>query len=560
MPKTFNLWSAPWINTDKGCLPMSDVIFRANEIRYIWGHTSLETFGILRLLTAAVQDIEQPQSQRAVADILKNQTFTASRIATWAGQYAERLDLFGDRPFLQAVAEDIPAALLDDKDYKASFPSARIAIDIPTGESVTRDGRGENDHLFCPACAARALTVPGPWYSSGGNGLAKSINGVPPLYAVPGGSNLLEVLARSLVWPDVYPDNIGYDDPLVPWRYDGFHKKEQERSKPSLLHGLLFLPRRLRLYPEPGPDVCTRCGQKTDTPIARVHFTQGERFSQGDDRHKFADPFVVNETRSKKNGESWLQPVQVGKVRGWHEIILGMVKGHQSLAMQPWDIPTWQYFGTATTQAKYHHWFSATCTRPSRNISDALTFTESLIGFTAKIAARAILGPDAKPQAVIKKQEFLRREMWQLVYQPFQPALADDCPENMIPWEQAVIDLVLDLHYRKTRHFVSLDTIARNELALMAWVRDNRKWYQPAEAELETGIGWLLKKRGMKPGAFASLLEGSATQARETLKSYGIDPDEERTEKALRAWNSPRQITQRVWLRDYFYQPKKNKE
>jgi hypothetical protein len=554
--RNFNLWRDPWMISPGGLVSIRDAL--TTDIAWVRGQTPLETAGILRLLAAILQDIARPRAIRDVLEVITS-GLDADALARWERQYQARLDLFGERPFFQAVADDILPALETDKQYKAADTVARLCPDIPTGTSVARNGERDEAHLFCPACAARALTVPGPLYGSGGSGFMKSINGVPPLYAYPRTDNLLSSLAYCLAWDGspIWAGEIGYDDPAVPWRFDGFHAEKRAVASPSLLHGLTWQPRRIRFYPE-GPGRCTRCGASADITIRKTHFSPGERFEMGDDKQRFADPFVVMRAKTSKT-KSWSAPVIPPPVPGWHEFLLGAAMVDQSAIMGQWaTLTTWTLIGAGTNQAKYRYWFEQPIDLPGKHLAEALIFADSLIGFAVNLLKRKNLNPDQRKREKVRL-DLVRARLWGAAYQPFAPILADDSADNMPAWEQSLVDLVLDAHWENARPLFKPADLSKNELALMAWIRDNRKWVIPNEAPQEPGVGRILRQRGMKPAEFNRLLGAPMPEARATLAKYGIDTSDEKIEKLLAAWASPRESTQRRWMRDYYYQPKKEK-
>lgn len=529
---SFSLWSDPWIRTDRGLVSIQDVLL--GDGRYqLSGMTPFEDAGVMRLLTAICIDAVRPGGP--VSEL------PAADIERWAAQYAHRLDLFGERPFLQAVAPDIPQTLAAEADYKASSPVGRIFPLVPTGSSVVLGREREDDHKLCPACAARGLTIPGPFYSAGGVGYRKSVNGVPPVYCYPVAGHLKADVAAAMCWPEIFGGDMGYDDPLVPWRYEGDYQAKVELKSASLLLGLVFLPRRIRLYPEPG-GVCTSCGARTSVLIRRIHFSQGQSLFG---EQLFVDPYVITK-RIEAKGKTWEKKFVPAKTLAWQDVPVALLEGFRSPLMAARsDVSEWRFYGAGNDKAKYYYVFGQRLAYPAGHLADGFRFTSGLIFLASRILKDAT------------RKDF-SAHMWEAVYRPFQIILVDSSPEQMIPWEQDVVDTILDLHWRLSRN-IPRPLATKNEMALMAWIRDHRKWRDPAEPPDEPGIGKRLKRLGMRPQEFLRLLEEGATRVKQVLAEYRIDG--EAVDEAMARWGLPGEFIQRAWLRDYFHIPsEKDKE
>lgn len=95
-----------------------------------------------------------------------------------------------------------------------------------------------------PPAAARLLTVFAPFMTAGGAGLSPSINGAPPIYALPVGFNLYETLCLNLPWKR---DETG--DGKVAWRE--LRVPGSERVEATHPEALTWRPRKVQLVPDP---------------------------------------------------------------------------------------------------------------------------------------------------------------------------------------------------------------------------------------------------------------------------------------------------------------------
>jgi CRISPR system Cascade subunit CasA len=288
---SFNLWTEPWITVEQIDGELADVslemaLSQAHEYRTLYDPSPLVIVGIHRLLTAIVQDIFDPQQEEDLVDIWDAGQFAGTRVSDFGAQYADRFDLFSaDAPFMQSA----DLALESGKGAKTI---TYLMPQMPAGSAVTHYHHGEaEEQIFCSVCAARGLLTIPPFASSGGAGIKPSINGVPPIYVIPGGDTLFESLAASLILPDYQPEAASQEEDRVWWKREPIVERKAIVQAVGYLHSLTFPARRVRLHPEPLSETCTRC--------ARVH-TWGVRkmtYKMGESRPKKAmdwrDPFAA---------------------------------------------------------------------------------------------------------------------------------------------------------------------------------------------------------------------------------------------------------------------------
>jgi len=316
---SFNLWSAPWITVEQsdGALAemgIEETLLRASELRAIYDPSPLVIVGIHRLLTAVLQDALEPQRPSDLRRLWEGGCFPEAKIRQFGAMYAHRFDLFSeDEPFLQSA--DLPRQ--PPPRAKGVKPVTYLMPDFPAGTEVThyRHGAAE-DNAFCLTCAARGLVTIPPFATSGGAGIKPSINGVPPIYVLPGGKTLFESLTASLVLPDprYQPAAASTTKDAVWWKREPLVKHKAVVHEVGYLHSLTFPARRVRLHPERLDANCSRCGQNSSWGVRSMVYQMGE--SRPKDAPFWFDPFAAYRIRGEK------EPVPIRPVEGkalWRE-------------------------------------------------------------------------------------------------------------------------------------------------------------------------------------------------------------------------------------------------
>jgi len=294
----FNLWTEPWIALEKphGAIEhagIEQVLLNAGEYRAIYDPSPLTVVGIHRLLVAILQFVVQPEKDADLKDLWKAGKFPPDLIEAFGRQYASRFDLFSEKePFLQSA--DIP--LSADKNAK---PVAYLAPEIPAGTGITHYRHGEEgEQIFCPACAARGLVAIPAFATSGGAGIKPSINGVPPIYILPGGKTLFESLAASLTRPGYQPEIASRKKDDVWWVRTPVVGKSSTVHQVGYLHSLTFPARRVRLHPEVLHAKCSRCNAESEWMVHQMVFEMGE--SRPKDSEFWFDPFAAYKIDKEK--------------------------------------------------------------------------------------------------------------------------------------------------------------------------------------------------------------------------------------------------------------------
>jgi CRISPR system Cascade subunit CasA len=312
----FNLWTDAWIQLEKPeggkvHLGIEQALLNAHLYNGIYEASPLFIVGIHRLLTAILQFILAPNKEAELIKLWNIPNLPSEKIMQFGQKYAHRFDLFSvDEPFYQSA--DVPIEPHKGDNLKSV---AYLAHDIPSGTQQTHYHHGnEDDQCFCPVCLAGGLVSLPAFSTSGGRGIKPSINGVPPLYVIPGGKTLLESLMLSLTLPDYQPQVRSTGEDLAWWVRKPIVPRNSEVISVGYLHSLTFATRRVRLFPERMDTACTRCGVQTHWGVRKVIFEMGE--CRPKKSPAWFDPFAAYHIREKG------VPVPVRPIEGkatWRE-------------------------------------------------------------------------------------------------------------------------------------------------------------------------------------------------------------------------------------------------
>lgn len=336
---SFNLWTEPWITVERedgspDILNLPDTLLQAPRLRALYDPSPLVVVGIHRLLTAILQDIFDPQYEEDLADIWQAGEFAEDAIQQFGAQYAHRFDLFSEtEPFMQSA--DLPIQLR--KQDKSKLKSvANLFQEIPAATAVAHYWHGnDSDYVLSPSNAAKGLLVIPAFSSSGGAGIKPSINGVPPIYILPGGNALFKQLTASLVTPHYQPQVRDTETDLVWWRREPIVEHKKELALVGYLHSLTFPARRVRLHPEYGPIQCSRSGESSSWGVRTMIFQMGE--SRPKEAAFWFDPFAAyrlpDEKAKNKKPPTPIRPVE-GRVL-WREYAGLFLQNQHETTRQP---------------------------------------------------------------------------------------------------------------------------------------------------------------------------------------------------------------------------------
>ena len=290
---SFNLWQQPWIDLERpdGTVirqGIRDTLLDAHQIRGIFSTSPLEIVGIHRLLTAILQDMVHPSSSRDIQKLWQSGRVPSDQLDEFGERFAGRFDLFSpDQPFMQT--RDLPLVPTKGTPKK---PVTYLAPELPCATAVAHYHHVlDAQQSFCPTCCARGLVVIPAFATSGGAGIKPSINGVPPIYVLPGGRTLFESLVASLILPNYQPQIRKMDNDAAWWRRPAQIEKSGEVDSVGYLESLTFPARRVRLYPARNGEKCSRCGGSSPLVVREMTFEMG--LSRPKDSPFWRDPFAA---------------------------------------------------------------------------------------------------------------------------------------------------------------------------------------------------------------------------------------------------------------------------
>ena len=331
----FNLWTDPWITLERpdgarDCLGIDQALLRAHEYAAIYEPSPLIVVGVHRLLTAVLQAALAPQGPADLQDLWASGRFPLEPLAEFRRRFAQRFDLFSaEAPFMQSA--DLPR---DAPTRGQAKTVAYLTPELPAATEIAhyRHGRGDA-HAYCPPCAAGGLVAQPAFATSGGAGIRPSINGVPPIYLLPGGLTLFHSLAASVLLPEYQPEVASPHTDQPWWQRAALVARSQELTEVGYLHSLTFAPRRVRLHPERLETACTRCGRPTQRAVRTMVYEMGE--SRPKDSAFWFDPFAAYRLPTSK-GRAVPAPVRPipGKAT-WREFATLFLRTHQAASRRP---------------------------------------------------------------------------------------------------------------------------------------------------------------------------------------------------------------------------------
>lgn len=469
---TFNLWTEPWITLERpdGGIEREGIeqtLLRAHEFAFIYEPSPLIVVGIHRLLTAILQDALDPRRDQHLLDLWKAGQFPAQAVREFGGQYAECFDLFSpDAPFLQSA--DLP--LQPDKRDKIKSV-AYLTPEMPAGTGVTHYRHGTQEaHFFCPSCAAGGLVAMPAFATSGGAGIKPSINGVPPIYVLPGGRSLFESLFSSLLLPEYQPEVASPEQNAAWWARQPIVERRHEVHKVGYLHSLTFPARRVRLHPAQAHAPCTRCGHVAEWGARTMVFQMGE--SRPKDAPFWFDPFAAYRLPSGKSKKALPTPIRPVAGRAtWREfagLFLHRPESAKNQTLRPRvidqmidldigaDLETWPFrcIGMRTDmKAKIFEWVDADLGVPPALLDDpkggmmvdqAIQFATVCERIITGVFRRVFSDQSQKRERHQRLKLRMRGDYWAALADPFrQFVLAAADPDRRDTEERYWLDTVV---------------------------------------------------------------------------------------------------------------------
>ena len=257
----YDLLKEPWIpvvTMDNQTLRVGiyELISGAHMLKEVAEPSPMKEYGIYRMLCAFVMDAYRIQDEYEYRDMLDEGHFDTNVLDDYIGQCETEgtsFDLFDEmHPFMQSP--------YDEKIDKESNikPVAAMDYSLPSGNNhIHFDHTLEKDSIMTADEAARTLMAVNVFCTAAAQGYPSTINGAPPLYCIIKGKNLFETLAFSVTTEN--RSELEYDNPKVFWRENKKVIPKEKVAITSVLYGMTFPCRRVRLIPETdGNSICVR--------------------------------------------------------------------------------------------------------------------------------------------------------------------------------------------------------------------------------------------------------------------------------------------------------------
>jgi len=279
----YNLLEEPWINTldltGKRCtMGIKCLLKKAHELKEIIDPSPMVQYSIYRFLIALVMDAFSIQDIEDIEKVIDNGQLDKDLINDYTKKWYKRFDLFDiEHPFYQSPPSEYdPSNTKDISELFMQFPTGVNPIHFYHMKS--------EEHAISPAICARGLCTIPAFALQGGTGYSPGINGTPPWYILVSGKNLCETLVlNSCGMPIAEASGSG----SVAWRTDDPIIPKKEVKEVSLLEGLTFQPRYVRLIPTEGGK-CTFTNKDSKVLVRNIYYQPGLKW-----RGDWRDPHVA---------------------------------------------------------------------------------------------------------------------------------------------------------------------------------------------------------------------------------------------------------------------------
>lgn len=294
---SYNLLTEPWIPVMDGAgniknMGIVDTLKESYSLIEVSDSSPLVQFGVYRLLIAFVMDALELKNERGLAKAIERKQFDPEVIDSYAEKWKNRFDLFDkEQPFMQSPEN----ASLETEKVPIHFLLLHIS---PSYNNQFLYHGLEDSHAFSSELCARGLVAIPPFITAGGRGYSPSINGSPPLYILVKGDNMFQTILYNTCVIDPIVKPTGNEPPA--WRSDMKVEPGKETFQFSLLEGLTWRPRRIRLLPGKG-GVCTYSGRVKESLVSEMYFGPGLKAAG-----EWADPQIAYRFTSK--GRSPIRP------------------------------------------------------------------------------------------------------------------------------------------------------------------------------------------------------------------------------------------------------------
>ena len=248
----YNLLSEPWIpvrkkDGSKIRYGLLDLFSSADGILEIDEVNAMKEYSLIRFLTTFLMAAYMPSSSSSLRNIYMMKKFDMEQINNYVAKCLKEgvsFDIFDKiRPFLQA-----PFDPQWDGDNNIKSVAA-LDYTLPSGHNAVHfDHTLEADAEMEPSDAVAALLSCYIFCTAGTQG-PSNVYGAPPLFMIPAGQNLFETLIHAMV--PVRDRQLSEKQPEL-WRNNEKIEPGKKAAKVSLLYGMLYPSRRIRMIEDNG--------------------------------------------------------------------------------------------------------------------------------------------------------------------------------------------------------------------------------------------------------------------------------------------------------------------
>jgi len=310
----------------------------AHELTGIADPSPMREYGIYHLLCAFLMDAFRPEIEDDIKDIADSGKFDMNVIDEYVETCLREgvsFNLFDEkRPFLQCVPD--PEL---DKELKSVFC---MDFSRPSGNAHVHFDHIEGKNYISADEAARQLCAVNVFCTAMTQGYPSTVNGAPPLFILVKGEDLFKTLINNCLPSSSF--NIPYDNPAVFWKSDMIVIPKEAVAKTSVLYGMTFPCRRVRLIPEV---------IEGGIHIQNIFFMQGKNYVGYD---AWVDPHVAY----KKSDEKRTSLKPSNEKKPWRNIGTIMNQNDGQIAIRQYNSINQKsavrvmVFGVVTSNASYY--------------------------------------------------------------------------------------------------------------------------------------------------------------------------------------------------------------
>ena len=247
----FDITTEPWlpVKTSSGetrTVTLLEMLEEAHLLQGLEGLNPMEEYSVLRFFAVFLSAAFRPETWEDKLDILETGRFDMGKIRDYIEKCRKEgvsFDIFDEkRPFMQATPN--PEY---DQEKNLKSPAVLDSTRASGNNHMHYDHTLEDDVVMTPAEAFRGFLTAQIFCTAMSGGYPSNVYGAPPMFYLPKGRNLFEIMVLSVV-------TVTSEEPDVSelWRNPLEIVPKREVASASLLYGMFFPARRIRLVEQGG--------------------------------------------------------------------------------------------------------------------------------------------------------------------------------------------------------------------------------------------------------------------------------------------------------------------